>query len=113
MSLSAGLPPALPPRIKQYLLDDVMIAAQLGWPLHRQQIKMVVTVYCQRLDLKPFQGNNKPGHDSMTKCTQRYKDQLSLRQIENLTEARAHGLTRLVGDNFYEQFGKNARGAWD
>ena len=101
MPLGTGRPAAMAPADEQYLVDGVIAAAQLWWPLHREQIKTVATNYCQRFKLKPFQGNSVPGRDWMTAFTQRYKDQFSLRQVENLTKVKAQGLkTKEVCDTF-------------
>lgn len=101
--IGAGVPTAIPESMEKYLVDGVILSAELGWPLNRCDIKHVIKTYCMKMKVDAFK-NAEPGDDWMAAFQKRWKSQLSVRAAETLTKSRASGLTREVLDLFYDGF---------
>jgi hypothetical protein len=104
MKIGAGAPTALPESVESYLVEGIILAAELGWPLNRNDIKNVVSSYCMLMKLSDTFKSGTPGDDWMSAFQGRWKAKLSVRAAETLTKPRAAGLTREVLDMFYERF---------
>ena len=48
-----GRKAALPESVEAYLVEGIITAAQLGWPLNRRDIKSAVTNYCMKMNIMP------------------------------------------------------------
>lgn len=101
--IGPGTSTTIPESMESYLVNGIVLAAELGWPLNRDDIKHVVCSYCMLRRINKFSNGN-PGKDWMSAFHQRWRGQLSVRAAETLTKPRAAGLTREVLDMFYVRF---------
>ncbi len=76
------------------------------WPCHQSDIKKIVKTYLDSLGKTTRFKENIPGDDWLASFCQRWKNQLTTRKPEILTNGRAEGLTNEVVDAFFNMVEK-------
>ena len=100
MNIGAGRNTFVPHPVEEYLVDGIITASELGWPLNRNHIRSAVREYCLKMQVIT-EDSNFPGKDWMTSFKARWIHRISKRSAEILTKSRAIGLTVEIRNLFY------------
>lgn len=75
---------------KEYLIENINICAEWGYPLDTMDLRYIVKMYLDKLGVqhKRFK-NNFPGPDFVQGFLRRHKDKISQRICENIKRSRA------------------------
>ena len=91
----------IPLQTEEFLVVAIQITGDLGWPTDKGQLKFIVAVFIQEMDIKiPFK-ENMPGDKRPSLFKKHWHHCLSQRKLEYLVRPHAKGLNKEVLNGFF------------